>query len=270
MCVGIHISTHTLKICFYPYPPLRNLEKVEKINPYHNDSRQKEKQVEAMFDAIAPAYDFMNRAMTFGLDRLWLRRLLAEASACMPGDIADLATGTGDVALALSRRIPAAKVTGIDLSEGMLDKAREKAATQGADIDFRQADCLDTGLPDSSFDLVTIAYGVRNFADIAAGYREMARILRPGGKLAVLELSTPTAAWTKPFYKLYTRSLIPLAGSLIAGDRSAYAYLPESIAAAPQRQRMTALMEDAGLENASFRSLTLGVCTLYIAFKPRL
>lgn len=248
----------------------RALEDVEKINPYHDDPRQKEKQVEAMFDAIAPAYDFMNRAMTFGLDRLWLRRLLAEAAAGSPKDIADLATGTGDVALAMARRMPGAKVTGLDLSEGMLDKARAKATAQGANIDFRQADCLATGLPDDSFDLVTIAYGVRNFADIGAGYREMARILRPGGKLAVLELSTPTAAWAKPFYRLYTRTLIPLAGRLIAGDRSAYAYLPESIAAAPQRQRMTALMEDAGLENVSFRALTLGVCTLYIAFKPRL
>jgi len=246
------------------------LEKVEGINPYRNDPRQKEKQVEAMFDAIAPAYDFMNRAMTFGLDRLWLRRLLAEAAKASPTDIADLATGTGDVALALARRMPYAHVTGLDLSEGMLDKARSKAEAQSAVIDFRQADCLKTGLPDNSFDLVTIAYGVRNFADIAAGYREMARILRPDGKLAVLELSTPTASWAKPFYKLYTRGIIPLAGSLIAGDRSAYSYLPESIAAAPQRHDMTALMESAGFEQASFRPLTMGVCTLYIAFKPRL
>lgn len=221
-----------------------------------------------MFDAIAPAYDFMNRAMTFGMDRLWLRRLLSEAEASHPSDIADLATGTGDVALALARRLPEARVTGLDLSEGMLAKAREKAAASGAAIDFRQADCLATGCPDASFDLVTIAYGVRNFADIAAGYREMARILRPGGKLAVLELSTPSAAWTKPFYRLYTRTLIPLAGSLVAGDRRAYAYLPESIAAAPQRADMTALMEAAGLAGASFRSLTMGVCTLYTAFKP--
>lgn len=223
-----------------------------------------------MFDAIAPSYDFMNRAMTFGLDRLWLRRLLACAEKARPGYVADLATGTGDVALALARRMPQAHVTGLDLSEGMLAKAREKAAARGATIDFRQADCLATGLPDNSFDLVTIAYGVRNFADIAAGYREMNRLLRPGGMLAVLELSTPAAVWVKPFYKLYTRAIIPLAGSIVAGDRSAYAYLPESIAAAPQRRQMTALMEAAGLEKASFRPLTMGVCTLYIAFKPQL
>lgn len=246
------------------------MEKVEKINPYSNDSRQKGKQVEAMFDAIAPAYDFMNRAMSFGLDRVWLRRLLDVARRCNPTTIADLATGTGDVALALKRILPQADVTGLDLSEGMLDKARVKAAAKGADIDFRQADCLATGLPDDSFDLVTIAYGVRNFADIAAGYREMARILRPGGTLAVLELSTPTASWCKPFYSLYTRFLIPAAGSVIAGDRRAYAYLPESIAAAPQRHHMTALMSQAGLSDASFTPLSMGVCTLYTANKPRL
>lgn len=223
-----------------------------------------------MFDAIAPAYDFMNRAMTFGLDRLWLRRLLGEVAGVSPADIADLATGTGDVALALQRRLPRARITGLDLSAGMLAKARAKAAAQGAAIDFRQADCLATGLPDNSCDAVTIAYGVRNFADIAAGYREMARILRPGGKLAVLELSAPTAAWCRPLYRLYTRALIPLAGSLVAGDRSAYAYLPESIAAAPQGAAMTALMESAGLTGASFRPLTMGVCTLYTAFKPSL
>lgn len=246
------------------------MEKVEQLNPYTDDKRRKEEQVEAMFDTIAPAYDFMNRAMTAGMDRLWLRSLLRRAKAASPADIADLATGTGDVALALSRRLPRVRIVGLDLSEGMLAKARAKAERAGANITFEQADCTATGLPDNSFDLVTIAYGIRNFADIEAGYREMHRILRPGGTLLVLELSEPAAAVVKPFYRFYTRRVIPAAGSLVAGDRSAYTYLPQSIAACPQRAAMTAIMAKAGLADASYKSLFPGVCTLYTAIKPRL
>ena len=236
----------------------------EHINPY-GDGRGKAEQVEAMFDAIAPAYDFMNRAMTFGLDRLWLRALLKVIRRCGAHDIVDMATGTGDVALAMARRIPGVSVTGLDLSEGMLAEARRKAG--GAAVTFRQADCLATGLPDECADAVTVAYGVRNFADIAAGYREMARILRPGGTVAVLELSTPVSPLTRPLYKFYTRYLIPAAGRLVSGDVRAYSYLPESIAAAPQRADMTALMAAAGFGEPSFRALSFGVCTLYTAKK---
>lgn len=246
------------------------MSEVEKINPYRNDSRAKDEQVQSMFDAIAPAYDFMNHAMTGGLDRLWLRRLAAAAAGHSPATVVDLATGTGDVAFALARRIPSAAITGLDLSEGMLDKARAKAAANGfaPRISFRQADCLATDLPDNFADVVTVAYGVRNFADIAAGYREMYRILRPGGKLCVLELSVPVAAVPKALYRLYTHSLIPLAGRLLSHDRHAYSYLPESIAAAPQRGAMTALLTDAGFVRALYRCFTFGACTLYTAYKP--
>lgn len=170
------------------------MPEVEKINPYGGDRRSKDRQVQSMFDNIAPAYDMMNHLMTGFLDRYWLRCLVKEAASVKPLRIVDLATGTGDVAFALARRLPEAAVTGLDLSEGMLDKAREKAAGSDAarNISFVQGDCLATGLPDACADVVTIAYGVRNFADIAAGYREMMRILRPGGKLCVLELSAPT------------------------------------------------------------------------------
>ncbi len=240
--------------------------KVERVNPY-GDSRDKAEQVEAMFDAIAPAYDFMNRAMTAGLDRLWLRTLVKAVRHSGARDIVDMATGTGDVALTLSRRIPGVRVTGLDLSEGMLAKAREKAGSEA--VVFRQADCLVTGLADESADAVTVAYGVRNFADIAAGYREMMRILRPGGSVFVLELSTPVSPVILPLYKLYTRTLIPAAGRLISGDSRAYSYLPESIAAAPQREVMTGVMTAAGLAEATFRPLTFGVCTLYTAKKPQ-
>lgn len=237
---------------------------VEKVNPYRNDDRSKDEQVQSMFDAIAPAYDFMNHAMTGFLDRVWARKLVGEAVKGSPREVIDLATGTGDVAFALARRLPGAHVRGIDLSAGMLERARAKAAAMpGVAIEFIQADGLHTGLPDACADVITIAYGVRNYADIAAGYREMYRLLRPGGRVWVLELSTPTASVPKAFYRFYSGTVIPAMGRLISRDTRAYSYLPESIAAAPQRQAMTRLMSEAGFRDTAFRSLTFGVVTLY-------
>lgn len=242
---------------------------VEQINPYNDDKREKKEQVAAMFDAIAPAYDFMNRAMSFGMDRLWLRALLGTVRPASPADIIDLATGTGDVAFALAEAVPGAVVTGLDISEGMLEKARQRASRspEGARLKFACADGLATGLPDACTDAVTVAYGVRNFADIAAGYREMYRLLRPGGRLAVLELSKPVNPIVKPFYAIYTRYLIPAAGRLVSGDVRAYSYLPESIAAAPAGPDMARLITDAGFSDVAFRRLSFGVCTLYTATK---
>ena len=245
------------------------MNKVEQINPYE-DERSKKAQVEDMFDGIAPAYDLMNRAMTFGLDRLWLHALVNAVAGAAPADIVDMATGTGDVALALARAIPSAHITGLDISEGMLAEARRKAAAvpQGKRVDFAAADCTATALPDACCDALTVAYGVRNFADIGAGYREMYRLLRPGGMVAVLELSVPASALLRPFYALYTRTLIPIAGRLVAGDRKAYTYLLDSIKAAPQRADMCRLMEEAGFVDARYRSLVPGACILYSARKP--
>ncbi len=242
---------------------------VEHINPYDGDKRDKKEQVAAMFDAIAPAYDFMNRAMTFGLDRLWLRALVKTVRRLSPVEIIDLATGTGDVACAIAASIPGTTVRGLDISEGMLAKARARAKERGlgSRISFSCADCLATGLPDACTDVITVAYGVRNFADIAAGYREMFRILRPGGHLAVLELSRPVNFFVKPLYAIYTRWLIPAVGRLVSGDSRAYSYLPESIAAAPAGNDMTALMTAAGFSEARFKRLSFGVCTLYQAYK---
>ncbi len=239
--------------------------KVESINPYCDDHRAKGEQVKAMFDNIAPAYDFMNRAMTFGLDRVWLRSLLRRACQSAPAQVVDLATGTGDVALALRKRLPQAHITGLDLSDGMLCIARRKADRIGVHVDFVRGDCLATGLPDNSVDLITIAYGVRNFQDLAAGYREMARILRPGGRLFVLELAQPSNKLMRAGYRLYTSTLVPLAGRLLSKDPRAYSYLPESIAAVPQREEMTRLMEACGLTDARYKALFPGVCVLYSA-----
>ena len=238
----------------------RALEDVEKINPYHDDPRQKEKQVEAMFDAIAPAYDFMNRAMTFGIDKLWRAKAVNMIRRLNPHGILDVATGTGDLAIKLARTIPGAKITGIDLSEGMLEIGRRKVADAGlADrINMSKADCLSLPMPDNSFDCVTVAYGVRNFEHLDRGYSEMA---------CVIELSVPEGKLVRPLYNLYTRHIIPAVGRLISNDTRAYTYLPESIAAMPQGEKMLRLMTDAGLSTATLRRLTFGTCTIYTARK---
>ncbi len=244
---------------------------VDQINPYTSDTRQKTDQVREMFDSIAPAYDFMNRAMTFGIDRLWRRRAVGLLADVPHGDILDIATGTGDLAILMARSFPQSRVTGIDLSEGMVGIGRKKINDCGLDgrVTLGIADCLAMPYPDASFDCITCAYGVRNFQDLLAGYREMLRVLRPGGCIVILELSTPSSAIVRPLYEFYTRAIIPFAGRMVSKDTRAYSYLPESIAAVPQCGEMCGLMIEAGFAEASFISLTFGTCTIYIADKPR-
>lgn len=247
------------------------------VKPY-NSEEAKGKQVGEMFDSIAPAYDFMNTAMTGGLHRWWRDRALTMALGRKGegevNDVLDIACGTGDVAFRLHQLLPDARITGLDLSPGMLRIAEEKLARlapsaegkkgKGA-VSFMRGDCLDLPYPDKSFDLITVAYGVRNFERLQQGYAEMHRVLRPGGALCVVELSVPTNPLVRPLYTLYTRAVIPTVGRLVSRDRRAYTYLPESIAQCPQRAEMTALMTDAGFGQADFKSLTLGVVTIYLA-----
>lgn len=243
--------------------------KAEHINPYEGDNRGKAEQVRQMFDSISGAYDFMNRAMTMGVDRLWRRKAVRTVERHNPRTVVDLATGTGDLAIALARSISGAKITGYDLSEGMLQigcAKVEKAGLSGR-ISLHQADCLSLPASDNCADAVTVAYGVRNFEHLLEGYREMLRILRPGGLLCVLELSTPRGRLTAPLYRFYTRRIIPLAGRLISRDKRAYTYLPESIAAVPQGAQMCALMSEAGFRDCRFRPMTFGACTMYTAVK---
>ena len=223
-----------------------------------------------MFDNISPAYDFMNRAMTLGIDRLWRRKAVAMIKKHSPREILDVATGTGDLAILLARELPEATVTGVDLSDGMIACGRHKIQRAGLTdrVSLTPADCLNLPMENESFDCVTVAYGVRNFADLRRGYAEMARVLRPGGILCVIELSTPKGMITAPLYRIYTRGIIPLVGRLISHDSRAYTYLPESIAAVPQGDGMLALMREAGFADTRFTPLTFGACTIYTAIKP--
>ncbi len=241
---------------------------VENINPY-DDNRRKSDQVREMFDAIAPAYDFMNRAMTFGIDKLWRRSAVKLIASETHDDILDIATGTGDLAILLARKLDPLTVIGVDLSEGMIEIGRKKVLAEGLDdiVTLGIGDCLQLPFPDASFDCITCAYGVRNFQNLMAGYREMHRVLRPGGMVVILELSTPRSAVVRPFYNLYTRHLIPTVGRLVSKDVRAYSYLPESIAAVPQGSEMTTIMTEAGFREAVHRPLTFGTCTIYTARK---
>lgn len=243
-------------------------EQVEKITPY-GSKLSKGEQVEQMFDSIAPAYDFMNRAMTLGIDKIWRKKAVKMIARSAPKRILDVATGTGDLAIALSRAIPEAHIMGVDLSEGMITVGRNKIdkAGLGGRITLEAADCLALPFADGQFDALTVAYGVRNFADIPAGLREMQRVIRPGGMVCLVELSTPVNPVVKPLYHLYTRGIIPMVGRLISKDTRAYSYLPESIEAVPQRENMLELMEGAGFTATAFRALTFGVCTIYTGLK---
>ena len=244
-----------------------NGTQVEQVKPYGEGA--KTEQVRQMFDSIAPAYDFMNRAMTMGIDIWWRKLAVKRLKRLHPTRLLDVATGTGDFAIQLHRSLQPQHITGIDLSQGMLDEAKRKVKEKGLekDISFEQGDCMALPMQDEAFDAVTVAFGVRNFEHLLQGYREMARVLKPGGMLCVLELSTPTNPIIRWFYDLYTLHIIPAIGTIKSGDKSAYRYLPQSIAAVPQGDDMLQLMREAGLRDATFKRLTLGVCTIYTAFK---
>ena len=243
--------------------------RVEQVTPYGDLATAKTEQVRQMFDSIAPAYDFMNRAMTLGIDMWWRRLAVKRLRALSPTRLLDVATGTGDFAIQLFKSLHPQHIMGIDLSQGMLDEARRKVEEKGLgkSISFHQGDCMALEMGDETFDAVTVAFGVRNFEHLQQGYQEMARVLRPGGILCVLELSTPTHPIIRWFYDLYTLHIIPWIGSIKSGDKSAYRYLPQSIAAVPQGDEMLEMMRKAGLREATFKRLTLGVCTIYTAAK---
>lgn len=222
-----------------------------------------------MFDNIAPAYDFMNRAMSFGIDKLWRKKAVSIIKRHGGKNMLDVATGTGDLAINMGKSMPDARITGIDLSEKMIGCGLAKIRSAKLDdrIQLMQADCLDLPFDDNSFDVITVAYGVRNFEKLQQGYNEMARVMKPGGMLVVIELSTPTSRWVLPFYKLYTRHIIPMVGRIVSKDVRAYTYLPESIAAVPQGHAMLSLMKKAGFKQTRHLPLTFGTCTIYIGIK---
>ena len=240
----------------------------EQIKPY-GDSGDKGEQVEQMFDNIAPTYDVLNHRLSGDIDKRWRRKAIAQLAPFRPQKLLDIATGTGDFALLAARMLQPQQLIGADISEGMMAVGRQKVQRQGLEkiISFRREDCMQLSFADESFDAVTAAFGIRNFKDLDTCLRELHRVLRPGGHLSIVELSAPVRPPMSWFFKIYSHTLLPLYARIVSKDKSAYRYLISSIEAFPQGEEMTQILRKAGFEQVTFRRLTFGVCTMYLATK---
>jgi demethylmenaquinone methyltransferase/2-methoxy-6-polyprenyl-1,4-benzoquinol methylase len=218
--------------------------------------------VRQMFGAIARRYDLANHVLSCGLDFSWRKRAAEIVAEEKVGTIIDLATGTGDLALALKRRLPGARIIGADFSEPMLEIAKSKGLEETV-----VADAMRLPFADASADVVTIAFGLRNLPDWRGALREMARVLRPGGRLVVMEFSLPRPAVLRAFYRLYLHKLLPMVGAAITREKSAYDYLGRSIEEFPGGEQMLELLKEMGFDSARAKPLSAGVVTVYTARK---
>lgn len=238
------------------------------VKPYQH-SGEKKAQVTQMFDTIAPRYDFLNIFLTCGIDRLWRRVAVKKLAAQENANILDIATGTGDLAILMSKRTKAQNITGIDLSEQMLRFAQKKVlkVQSKAHIHFQVGDAEHLDFPTNHFDAITVGFGVRNFQNLDKGLSEMHRTLKPGGKALILEFSKPRTFPVKQLYNLYSRTLLPFFGGLASGDRKAYNYLPNSIEAFPDGTLFLEHLKRAGFHNCKQYILSFGIASIYMAYK---
>ena len=243
--------------------------KQEKIKPYAEEGA-KGAQVEKMFDSIAHSYDLLNHALSMGIDKQWRKAAINSLRPYQPQHILDVATGTGDFALLAARELQPKALLGIDISEGMLAVGRKKVAEAGLEktISFAKEDCLRLSMADDTFDAVMVAYGIRNFEDLDRGLSEMCRVLRPGGRLVIVELTSPVKFPMKQLFWLYSHLLMPAIGRIVSRDASAYTYLPRTMEAFPQGEAMQGILQKAGFSDVKFRRFTFGLSTLYTATKP--
>lgn len=235
--------------------------------PYEKGT--KTEQVEQMFNNIAPTYDALNHRLSWDIDRSWRRKAILQLAPYQPQRILDIATGTGDFAILAAEMLHPQQLIGADISEGMMQIARRKAASKQLDeiVSFQREDCMRLSYPEGTFDAVTAAFGIRNFADLDAGLREMCRVLRPGGHLSIVELTQPIAFPMRQLFSIYSHTILPVYGRLISKDTSAYSYLTQTIEAFPQGEQMVTILQQAGFSEARFRRLTFGICTMYFATK---
>ena len=228
----------------------------------------KKEVVRVMFDDISPKYDFLNHFLSFGIDRTWRRRLVKILGGKKPVSVLDVATGTGDLAIAIAALKPQ-KIVGIDISEKMLAIGRAKMIEKGLDqiISLQRADAEKIPFSDNTFAAITVAFGVRNYENLELGLSEMRRVLRPGGVMLILEFSHPESFPMKQLYAIYSRYVIPLMGRLISGNSMAYTYLPESVAAFPSGKNFLEILHKLGLKNTRQVRLSGGIAAIYHAEK---
>ena len=240
----------------------------ERIKPY-GEQGDKGEQVERMFDSIATHYDFLNHWMSFDIDKKWRKKAILQLQPYQPRSILDIATGTGDFAIQTAQILHPTDLTAADISEGMMEIGREKVSKAHLSdvITFAKEDCMCLSFQAETFDAVTAAFGIRNFADLDQGLKEMHRVLKKGGHLSVVELTHPTRFPMKQLFRFYSRHILPAYGKIISRNMQAYSYLSATIEAFPQGETMVEILRRAGFSEASFKRMTFGICTMYFATK---
>ena len=239
-----------------------------KIKPYKNSDLGKKEQVAKMFDTISGEYDGLNRVISFGIDVKWRKKVVKIVNQTNPKSILDIATGTGDLAIALAKT-NADKIIGLDISRGMLDIGKEKILKEKLDntIEMVLADSENMPFEDNTFDAITVAFGVRNFEALEKGLKEILRVLKPNGVFVILETSVPTKTPFKQGYKLYTKHMLPLIGKMFSKDNNAYTYLSESASVFPYGEALNNILRKTGFINVKDFPQTLGVATIYTSTK---
>lgn len=241
----------------------------DRVVPYKASGQSKKEQVAAMFDDIAPRYDFLNRFLSAGIDVHWRKKALKQLAPLQPKMLLDVATGTGDVAIMAARLLQPEKIIGIDISEKMLEGGRMKVQEKGLStiIELQSGDSETIKFPDQTFDAVTVAFGVRNFENLEQGLREIYRVLKPGGRLVVLEFSKPKLPGMIQLYNLYMRIVAPEVAGMFSKNKKAYQYLTNSIEAFPEGKNFVAVLNKTGFKNTTCKALTFGISSIYTGDK---
>ncbi len=236
----------------------------EQIKPYNKSNTSKKEEVAEMFNNISKRYDFLNHFLSLGIDRVWRKKAIKILGEKQPKTILDMATGTGDFAIE-ALKINPEKIIGVDISEGMLEVGREKMKKRRVNdvIDMQLGDSENLKFENNTFDAYTVAFGVRNFQNLKTGMTELNRVLKPGGRGVILEFSKPKKFPIKQYYKFHSKYIIPSIGKAISKDKSAYEYLPESIAAFPEGEDFIAIMNQTGYKNCKMKTVAGGIATIY-------
>ncbi len=239
------------------------------VVPYKDQTAGKKEQVSEMFDNISAKYDLLNRVLSGGIDIYWRKKAISLLKKENPKLILDIATGTGDLAIEANRQLNPEKIIGVDISEGMLAHGREKMKKLGLDhkIEMRKGDSEKLLFDDNTFDAVIVSFGVRNFEDLKKGLTDMYRVTKNGGTCVVVEFSKPRSFPMKQLYGFYSTRILPLIGKIVSKDNSAYTYLPESVKAFPDGNDFLAIFESAGYKQTYFKTLTFGICSVYVGKK---